>query len=114
MNPNRNRESKAVVTERLLAALGARKMIWAPGVKGEDIADYHIDALARFVKPGVVVIQMPEKINPADPWSKSAFETYDILAAATDADGRKLKRETSPEPTRPRVKADDFVASYVN
>ncbi|MBK9082225.1 MAG: agmatine deiminase family protein [Rhizobiales bacterium] len=114
VNPNRNRESKAVVTERLLAALGARKMIWAPGVKGEDITDYHIDALARFVRPGAVVIQMPEKIDPTDPWSKSAFETYDILAAATDADGRKLKLETLPEPTRPRVKADDFVASYVN
>jgi agmatine deiminase len=35
-------------------------MIWAPGVVGADITDYHIDSLARFSEPGKVVIQMPE------------------------------------------------------
>lgn len=114
INPNRNAGSAAEVEALLLDALGAKKMIWAPGVVGADITDYHIDALARFVKPGQVVIQMPAKLDPADPWSRSAFETRDILAAATDAKGRRLELVTLPEPVDIRVDAADFVASYVN
>ena len=82
---NRNHISKAEIERRLLQALGAEKMIWAPGVKGGDITDYHIDALARFVRPGHVLIQMPDAPQRGDPWSAAAFETYDILARSTDA-----------------------------
>lgn len=114
VNTNRNRDTREVIERKLLAALGAKKMIWAPGVKGADITDYHIDALARFSAPGTVVIQLPEKLDPDDPWSRSAFETRDILKKATDASGRKLELVVLPEPVKPRVKASDFVASYVN
>ena len=89
-------------------------MIWAPGIKGADITDYHIDALARFVKPGQILIQMGDEPDPADPWSVSAFETHDILAAATDARGRKLDMVVLPEPYDIRVDSPDFVSSYVN
>lgn len=114
INPNRNKGSKAEVEAMLLATMGAKKMIWAPGIKGADITDYHIDALARFVKPGQVVIQMGEKIDREDPWSISAFETHDILANASDAEGRKLDLVILPEPYDIRVEAADFVSSYVN
>ena len=114
INPNRNKGSKAEVEAMLLATMGAKKMIWAPGIKGADITDYHIDALARFVKPGQVVIQMGEKIDRDDPWSISAFETHDILANASDAEGRKLDLVILPEPYDIRVDAADFVSSYVN
>lgn len=114
VNRNRNRGSKAAVEAMLLDTMGARKLIWAPGIKGADITDYHIDALARFVKPGQVVIQMGEAVDPDDPWSVAAFETHDILAAATDAKGRKLDLVILPEPRDIRVDSPDFVASYVN
>ncbi|MGV1757570.1 agmatine deiminase family protein [Rhizobium sp. A41-96] len=114
INPNRNKGSKAEIEAMLLETMGARKMIWAPGIKGADITDYHIDALARFVKPGVVVIQMGDEPDPKDPWSVSAFETHDILAKATDAEGRKLNLVILPEPSDIRTEADDFVSSYVN
>ncbi len=114
INPNRNKGSKAEIESMLLETMGARKMIWAPGIKGADITDYHIDALARFVKPGVVVIQMGDEPDPKDPWSVSAFETHDILAKATDAEGRKLNLVVLPEPSDIRTEADDFVSSYVN
>ena len=52
INPNRNRGPKSAVSALLLEALGAEKVIWAPGVKGADITDYHIDSLAPFVAPG--------------------------------------------------------------
>ncbi len=114
VNRNRNTGSRAEVEAMLLDTMGARQMIWAPGIRGADITDYHIDALARFVKPGQVVIQLGEYVDPADPWSVSAFGTYDILTKATDAEGRKLDLVVLPEPWDIRVDSPDFVASYVN
>lgn len=114
INPNRNKGSKAEVEAMLLETMGAKKMIWAPGIKGADITDYHIDALARFVKPGQVVIQKGDEVDPADPWSVAAFATHDILAGATDAEGRKLEMVILPEPLDIRVDSADFVSSYVN
>jgi len=114
VNPNRNAGTREDVEELLLDALGAEKMIWAPGVIGADITDFHIDALARYVKPGQVLIQLPEKLVTGDPWSAAAFETYEILKAATDADGRKLEIVVVPEPVKIRSQAADFVNSYAN
>lgn len=114
VNPNRNMGSQDEVEKLLLDALGAEKMIWAPGVMGADITDFHIDALARYVKPGQVMIQLPKKVIAGDPWSASAFETYEILKKATDADGRKLDIVVVPEPVNIRSQARDFVNSYAN
>ena len=114
INSNRNRGGKAEVERMLLDTMGAKKIIWAPGIIGADITDYHIDTLARFVKPGQIVIQMGEEIDPDDPWSVAAFETYDILANARDANGSELELVILPEAEEPRVDSADFVASYVN
>ena len=114
VNPNRNKQSKADIERLLLDALGGERVIWAPGVRGADITDYHIDALARFVKPGQVLIQLPHKADPNDPWSVSAFETYDILKTARDAQDRKLDIVVIPEPVDIRARSRDFVSSYVN
>ncbi len=114
VNPNRDSGSRDEIERKLLAAMGARKVIWAPGIRGADITDYHIDALARFAGPGTVLIQMPGELDPDDPWSKSAFETRDILAAATDANGRRLRIVELAEPEDIRIDAQDFGSSYVN
>ncbi|MBE2276389.1 MAG: agmatine deiminase family protein [Rhodobacteraceae bacterium] len=114
INSNRNPGSKAEVELLLLETMGAEKMIWAPGIRGADITDYHIDALARFVGPGRIVIQMGDAIDPEDPWSVAAFQTRDILTAATDAQGRRLDLTLLPEPQDIRVDSPDFVSSYVN
>ncbi len=114
VNPNRNEGSREEVEKLLLDALGAEKMIWAPGVMGADITDFHIDALARYVKPGQVMIQLPKKVIAGDPWSASAFETYDILKKATDAEGSRLEIIVVPEPVNIRSQAKDFVNSYAN
>ncbi len=114
VNRNRNAGTPEEIASALREALGAGKMIWAPGVAGADITDYHIDALARFVKPGQVLIQLPDKIVDGDPWSAAAFETYEILKKATDAEGRKLDIVVIPDPVSIRSQSADFVSSYVN
>jgi agmatine deiminase len=114
INRNRNAGSKAEVERLLLDALGAERIIWAPGYRGADITDYHIDALARFVTPGQVVIQLGDRPNRSDPWSVAAFETYEVLKRARDAQGRKLDIVVIPEPVNTRSRSPDFVPSYVN
>jgi agmatine deiminase len=116
VNSNRNRQGKPEIERLLLDALGGQQLIWAPGIKGADITDYHIDALARFVTPGQVLIQLPKRIDRQDPWSIAAFETYDILKLARDAQGRKLDIVVMPEPNpnRIRSRSKNFVSSYVN
>ena len=109
VNDNRNPGlARADVEARLLTAYGADRMIWAPGLAGEDITDYHIDALARFTGPGRVLMNLPDDPYPDDPFAAAAAETHDILAAAG------LDVDVISEPNRRRVGADDFVASYVN
>lgn len=109
VTPERNAASRDEIEEWLLEALGAEKMIWAPGLKGHDITDYHIDSLARFVSPGKVVIQIGDRVWPGDVWSKTNFETLKILQSARDARGRSLEIVTLPDPD-----LDDWVSSYVN
>lgn len=109
INKNRNPGlSKEIIGNRLLAAYGAKKIIWSKGVYGEDITDYHIDSLARFTGPSRVLINLPGKPDMSDPFHLAALETHDRLVAA------KLKVDVIPEPHKPRVKALDFVASYAN
>lgn len=109
VNENRNPGlTRDQIEARLLDAYGADRMIWAPGVWGEDITDYHIDALARFTGPGRVLMNLPDEPYPDDPFAAAAQETHDILISAG------LDVEVISEPNRHRVKSDDFVASYAN
>lgn len=109
VNRNRNPgQTRDQIEARLLAAYGADRMIWAPGLWGEDITDYHIDALARLAGPGRVLMNLPDEPYSDDPFAAAAFDTHDILIDAG------LDVEVISEPNRRRVASDDFVASYVN
>lgn len=114
INANRNPGAKAKVENTLLDAVGAKKAIWAPGVAGADITDYHIDSLARFAGQRRILVQLPDEVDKADPWSVAAYKTYSVLEQATDAAGRTIDLLIIPEPATVRSKAKDFVASYVN
>ncbi|MDV7339416.1 agmatine deiminase family protein [Terasakiella sp. A23] len=114
INPNRNRGSKAEVTRLMQEAFGVDKVIWAPGIWGEDITDYHIDALARFTGPNDILIQLPEPNDMDDIWVRAAYKTYDILKAATNLDGAPFNLLTLPGPRHVRSEEEEFVDSYVN
>jgi agmatine deiminase len=109
LNDNRNPNmSLSEIEEGLFYAYGADRIVWADGVWGEDLTDYHIDSLARFTGKGRVLINLPDNPDMNDPFHAAAYETYDVLKAAG------LDVEAIPEPRIRRVNSEDFVASYAN
>lgn len=114
VNANRNPgKSKAQVEQAVLAAYGATKMLWVPGVRNQDITDDHIDATSRFIRPGVVMVQVPPA-SRTDVWARDARQQLQILSNATDARGRRLQVIRIDGPERIRSTNPDFVDSYVN
>lgn len=99
--------------ERVLAAnLGIRRVVWlASGITGDDTHG-HVDDLARFVAPGVVVVASTADRDHVDYWALR--ENHDRLRAATDARGRPLRVIRLPMP-EPRDHARRRLpASYAN
>ncbi|MFF0295145.1 agmatine deiminase family protein [Kitasatospora sp. NPDC004614] len=112
-NPGRDRDR---IEAELKQALGVTKVIWLAGVRGQDITDAHVDCLARFAAPGVVLLDRPFPGTPPDVWSRSADQARAVLAQATDAAGRRLKviEVGQPDPDRITGRGDAFVSSYLN
>ena len=81
VNPYRNPDlDTARITERLRMAYGAERVIWGPGVKGQDVTDAHIDGMARFTAPNRVLMHLDDEA-PDDPYTQSARILYDQLKA---------------------------------
>ena len=86
VNDNRNPGMSREDIERELKELfGATTVIWVKGVKGKDITDYHIDALARFSEPGVVVLSTPAKNARPNEFTGAYEQARRILDRAVDA-----------------------------
>ncbi|MFJ6939685.1 agmatine/peptidylarginine deiminase [Streptomyces sp. NPDC101132] len=114
VNKNRNRGmSRAEIEDAVLDAYGADKMIWLPGIKGKDITDDHVDVTSRFVRPGVVMVQLPPQ-DRDDVWARDAREQFALLSRATDARGRRLRVIRVDGPDTVRSKKSTFVDSYLN
>lgn len=131
LNPNRNPELSREQVERALCDhLGAETVIWLGRGVHEDETDGHIDNLACFARPGVVLLSWSD--DESDPQHAISREALDRLRRATDARGRAFEvvRLPSPGPlemkaeeaagveagvgTRPRRAGDRLAASYVN
>lgn len=79
INKNRNPGmSKSEVTDRLAAAYGADRVIWGPGVKGQDVTDAHIDGFARFTGGNRVLMQH-DATAPDDPYNQATAILMDTL-----------------------------------
>ncbi len=114
LNPNRNSGWDHLAAEAALAsALGARKVLWLGEGLANDHTDGHVDNLARFVAPGVVVCPMP--YGRGDPNSAAYDAAARDLAAMTDAEGRRLKVVRIPSPGRVTDEDGEVVAaSHMN
>ena len=96
LNPNRNAGWSQTQAEAMLAgALGVRKVLWLDEGLANDHTDGHIDNLARFVAPGVVVCQSPWR---NDPNAALLDRIARALEAMVDAEGRKLSVVRIPGP----------------
>ncbi|MEV4928145.1 agmatine deiminase family protein [Streptomyces roseoverticillatus] len=112
-NPGRSRNG---IEQALEDRLGARKVIWLEGVRGEDVTDCHVDALARFAAPGTVLLSTPPPGARPDVWTRVYEQARTTLETATDARGRALEIVGLPEPDPSElgVRGEDFLGSYVN
>ncbi|KQV21669.1 MULTISPECIES: agmatine deiminase family protein [unclassified Kitasatospora] len=116
VNPNRNPGmSQAQVESALKSSLGLDKVIWVPGLAGQDTTDCHIDCLARFTAPGRVLLDQPGPGTDAR-WVAVYQEAKRVLENATDARGRRLQITELPGPDRQliRGRGKDFLSSYSN
>lgn len=116
-NSNRNPGmDRAQLEQCFLEVFGVEKTIWLEGVVGYEMTDYHIDALARFVKPGTVLLSKPAQ--SAERVSHDAYEeAKEVLSQETDARGRRLRVVDVQEPELEELPGSAFgetVASYVN
>ncbi|HXU68987.1 MAG TPA: agmatine deiminase family protein [Polyangia bacterium] len=109
----RNPELSTAQLEGVLKEqLGAERVVWlGRGIAGDDTHG-HIDDLARFVAPGVVVLC--SEPNAADENHRALAENRERLQGARDAKGRKLEVVALPMPRALGFEGRRLPASYAN
>src|SRR5690606_714787 len=108
-NPGMGREDYEAAFAR---ELGITKTIWlGEGCVGDDTHG-HIDDIARFVAPGVLVIAHEE--DPADENHRRSADTLRRLEGATDAAGEPIRVVTLPYPRPVVMDGTRLPASYAN
>ncbi len=113
LNANRNPGMTKAEGERILCeALGAEKVIWVPGDPEDFETDGHIDALASFIEPGVVLCAVGTEALPER--RKNLQENWKALAKATDARGRRLELIPIEEAFDAEATTDIYCSSYIN
>ncbi len=131
LNPNRNPKlSREQIELALLDYLGASKMIWLGRGVYDDETDGHVDNLACFARPGVVLLTWTE--DESDPQYAISRDAHERLLAASDASERSLEVIHLPSPgpitiseqeargvdtaegSLPRRAGDRLAASYAN
>jgi agmatine deiminase len=131
LNPNRNPGlSREQIESTLGDYLGAETIIWLGQGVYTDETDGHVDNLACFVSPGVVLVTWTD--DTSDPQHAISRDAVARLERATDARGRRLEviRVPAPGPltiaaneasgvkvtagSHPRRAGERMAASYVN
>ena len=116
LHPNRNPHlTRADIEQNLCDWLGVSKVLWLGNGLFDDHTDGHVDDIACFAKPGVVLAQRTD--DPFDTNWPSWRDNAARLAEMTDAQGRKLEVITLPAPA---ARFDDapkklrLALSYIN
>lgn len=97
LNPNRNPQlTRNEIEQYLKNYLGVEKVLWlGEGIVGDD-TDGHIDDIARFVSPNVIVCAVED--DPQDANYKILRENLQRLRTMTDARGQAFEIVTLPMP----------------
>jgi agmatine deiminase len=119
LNPNRNPQlSQTEIETYLQDYLGVTKVLWlGEGIVGDD-TDGHIDDIARFVSPNVIVCALED--DPEDANYELLQDNLSRLKRMTDADNRPFEIVTLPMPgvvggeSTDTRNLDRLPASYAN
>ncbi|WP_340117978.1 agmatine deiminase family protein [Pelagibius sp. 7325] len=114
LNPNRNAAlDRAAIEDLLRRYLGVSAFVWLGQGLDKDDTDGHVDNIACFVRPGVVMAVTCD--DPADPNHAILGDNLARLKQARDAKGRALEVIELPLPREARhLDGQRLALSYVN
>ena len=114
LNTNRNPGwTKEEVEWELCRTLGASKVIWLPGNVDERETDGHVDGLAQYVRPRVVLMETSFDIE--HPWYGILQDNIKALQGQADAKGRPIDIALIEDAYGAYYAKDDlFCTSYIN
>ena len=95
-----------------METLGGDKVIWLPGNVEETETDGHVDGIAAFIAPGIVLIEAEGL--PDHPWHQINRANVKAMEGQTDASVRPIELVHIPEATGNLSDHDMFCRSYVN
>lgn len=117
LDPGRNPgKTRADIETELRRTLGVTRCIWLPRGLTRDYAEFgtrgHVDIVATFPSPGVVLVHDQE--DPEHPDHAVTREVVQVLSNAVDAAGRTLKIVRIPAPATGFDDEGPVDYSYVN
>lgn len=113
LNKNRNPLlSKEEIEEEVMKQLNVSQIIWLKQGLFGDETDGHIDNIACFAKPGVVLMQVC--YDKKDPNYDITMENLERLRNTLDAQGRKLQIIEIEQPPIRFYQEERLTLSYLN
>lgn len=113
LNPNRNPGmTQSEIEEHLKAYLGVRQVVWLGRGYEQDETDGHVDEIACFVRPGVVMALTTD--DTADPNFGIFRDNLARLRASRDAQGRGFEVIPLRQPARREHNGVRLTLSYTN
>lgn len=114
LHPNRNpRLTRVEIEQALRAELGVEVVLWLPhGLALDDDTDGHVDNVAAFARPGVLVVQGCDDPDEAD-WLRLHVNRRSA-SGALDATGRALEVVEVPVLPFTEVAGERVAVPYLN
>jgi agmatine deiminase len=114
LHPNRNPDlTRSEIEAELHRHLGAEQVIWLPyGLALDDDTDGHVDNVACFAKPGVVVVQGCDDPDEPDHVRMSINRRW--ISGSHDARGRDLQVVEVPVLPFVERRGQRLVVPYLN
>ena len=97
--------TKTQIEQVLCDYLGVSKVIWLPRGIYNDETNEHVDNVCAFTAPGEVVLAWTD--DETDPQYALSKASLDVLEAATDAKGRRIKVHKLPLPKPVTITAEE-------
>ncbi|HLG87250.1 MAG TPA: agmatine deiminase family protein [Alphaproteobacteria bacterium] len=113
LDPRRNPGlGKEEIEQILRSTLGVEAVIWlGKGYDGDETRG-HVDEIACFVEPGIIMLQLPR--DTSDPNYLIQQDNLARLKVARDAKGRKIDFVLIPQPAYREHDGRRLTLSYVN